>query len=157
MPNIERVLNVAANDVPAQFPKINRGVSIAGQGIDAANDQLTDAKGFLTQVQNRVGDYQDAAGRAQNANNDVNQDLRQQSGTSQQSAHSKQRDEGHSYQTGIKTQSLSTSGNKDNNQSNELVSSNDVKSMNTALTESLLSLSNLSDVQAKASQKIWMH
>ncbi|MEJ7202436.1 hypothetical protein WL380_11840, partial [Staphylococcus epidermidis] len=70
-----------------------------------------------------------------------------------QSAHSKQRDEGHSYQTGIKTQSLSTSGNKDNNQSNELVSSNDVKSMNTALTESLLSLSNLSDVQAKASQK----
>lgn len=157
MPNIERVLNVAANDVPAQFPKINRGVSIAGQGIDAANDQLTDAKGFLTQVQNRVGDYQDAAGRAQNVNNDVNQDLRQQSGTSQQGAHSKQRDEGHSYQTGIKTQSLSTSGNKDNNQSNELVSSNDVKSMNTALTESLLSLSNLSDVQAKASQKIWMH
>ncbi|MGK9069710.1 YhgE/Pip family protein, partial [Staphylococcus warneri] len=153
MPNIERVLNVAANDVPAQFPKINRGVSIAGQGIDAANDQLTDAKGFLTQVQNRVGDYQDAAGRAQNVNNDVNQDLRQQSGTSQQSAHSKKRDEGHSYQTGIKTQSLSTSGNKDNNQSNELVSSNDVKSMNTALTESLLSLSNLSDVQAKASQK----
>ena len=31
MPNIERVLNVAANDVPAQFPKINRGVSIAGK------------------------------------------------------------------------------------------------------------------------------
>ena len=152
MPDIERVLNVAANDVPAQFPKINRGVSIAGQGIDAANDQLTDAKGFLTQVQNRVGDYQDAAGRAQNVNNDVNQGLRQQ-GARQQSAHNKQHDEGHSYQSGIKTQSLSTSGNKDNNQSNELVSSNDVKSMNIALTESLLSLSNLSDVQAKASQK----
>ncbi|MDK4214015.1 YhgE/Pip domain-containing protein [Staphylococcus warneri] len=152
MPDIERVLNVAANDVPAKFPKINRGVSIAGQGIDAANDQLTDAKGFLTQVQNRVGDYQDATGRAQNVNNDVNQGLRQQ-GARQQSAHNKQHDEGHSYQSGIKTQSLSTSGDNESNQSNELVSSNDVKSMNTALTESLLSLSNLSDVQAKASQK----
>jgi hypothetical protein len=35
---------------------------------------------------------------------------------------------------------LSTSGDNESNQSNELVSSNDVKSMNTALTESLLSL-----------------
>ncbi|PTU87674.1 YhgE/Pip domain-containing protein [Staphylococcus pasteuri] len=153
MPNIERVLNVAANDVPAQFPKINKGISIAGQGIDEANDQLTDAKGFLTQVQNRVGDYQDAAGRAQNANNNVNQDLRQQTNTSQQSAHGKQHDEGHSYNSNIKTKSLSTSGNNENSNSNEFVTSNDVKSMNTALTESLLSLSNMSDVQANASQK----
>ena len=47
MPNIERLLNVAANDVPNQFPKINKGVNIASQGIDVANDQLTDAQGYL--------------------------------------------------------------------------------------------------------------
>ena len=35
MPNIERLLNVASNDVPAQFPKINKGVDIASEGIDA--------------------------------------------------------------------------------------------------------------------------
>ena len=44
MPNIERILNVAANDVPAQFPRINRGVDIASEGIDAASGQLNDAK-----------------------------------------------------------------------------------------------------------------
>ena len=43
MPNIERILNVA-NDVPAQFPRINRGVDIASEGIDAASGQLNDAK-----------------------------------------------------------------------------------------------------------------
>ena len=50
MPNIERILNVAANDVPAQFPRINRGVDIASEGIDAASGQLNDAKGYLTQA-----------------------------------------------------------------------------------------------------------
>ena len=31
---------------PAQFPKINQGLNIASQGIDQANGQLNDAKGF---------------------------------------------------------------------------------------------------------------
>ena len=33
MPNIEKLLDVA-NDIPAQFPKINRGVDIASEGLD---------------------------------------------------------------------------------------------------------------------------
>ncbi len=36
--------------MPAQFPKINQGLNIASQGIDQANGQLNDAKGFVTQV-----------------------------------------------------------------------------------------------------------
>ncbi len=43
MPNIEKALNFAADDVPAQFPKINQGLNIASQGIDQANGQLNDA------------------------------------------------------------------------------------------------------------------
>ena len=53
MPNIERLLNVASNDVPAQFPKINKGVDIASEGIDAASSQLNDAQGYLTQAKQR--------------------------------------------------------------------------------------------------------
>ena len=49
MPNIER-LQCSSYDVPNQFPKINKGVNIASQGIDVANDQLTDAQGYLTQA-----------------------------------------------------------------------------------------------------------
>ena len=60
MPNIERLLNVASNDVPAQFPKINKGVDIASEGIDATSSQLNDAQGYLTQAKRRVKDYQEA-------------------------------------------------------------------------------------------------
>ena len=65
MPNIEKLLDVASNDIPAQFPKINRGVDIASEGLDLANTRLNDAQGYLTSAQQRVGDYQEAAGRAQ--------------------------------------------------------------------------------------------
>ena len=60
MPNIEKLLDVASNDIPAQFPKINRGVDIASEGLDLANTRLNDAQGYSSQ---RVGDYQEAAGR----------------------------------------------------------------------------------------------
>ena len=79
MPNIEKLLDVASNDIPAQFPKINRGVDIASEGLDLANTRLNDAQGYLTSAQQRVGDYQEAAGRAQEVNNQANSALRQQS------------------------------------------------------------------------------
>lgn len=151
MPNIERLLNVAANDVPNQFPKINRGVNIASQGIDVANDQLTDAQGYLTQAKQRVKDYQDAAGRAQDVNGAVNNDLRNQQSTAQQSANQTHKDAGRSY-SNMHTSQVSTSGDA-SPKGDTVLSDNDVKSMNTALTESLLSLSNQTDKQAQATQQ----
>ncbi|MBU5272423.1 YhgE/Pip family protein [Staphylococcus caprae] len=151
MPNIERLLNVAANDVPNQFPKINKGVSIASQGIDVANDQLTDAQGYLTQAKQRVKDYQDAAGRAQDVNGAVNNDLRNQQSTAQQSANQTHKDEGRSY-SNMHTSQVSTNGDA-SPKGDTVLSDNDVKSMNTALTESLLSLSNQTDKQAQATQQ----
>ena len=62
------------------------GVDIASEGIDAASGQLNDAKGYLTQAKARVGDYQEAAGRAQDVNNQANQNLRNQTSTTPQSA-----------------------------------------------------------------------
>lgn len=47
MPNIQKLVNVAADDIPQTFPKINRGVDIASQGLDLANQQLNDAQGYL--------------------------------------------------------------------------------------------------------------
>ena len=137
MPNIEKLLDVASNDIPAQFPKINRGVDIASEGLDLANTRLNDAQGYLTSAQQRVGDYQEAAGRAQEVNNQANSALRQQStsGLSQ-------------YQI----QKLSTDSSQDTVNDNQIVSNNDVKSMNSALAEALLTLSSNSDNQAKATQ-----
>lgn len=151
MPNIERLLNVAANDVPNQFPKINKGVNIASQGIDVANDQLTDAQGYLTQAKQRVKDYQDAAGRAQDVNGAVNNDLRNQQSTAQQSANQTHKDAGRSY-SNMHTSQVSTNGDA-SSKGDTVLSDNDVKSMNTALTESLLSLSNQTDKQAQATQQ----
>ncbi|OHO67313.1 phage infection protein [Staphylococcus sp. HMSC036D05] len=151
MPNIERLLNVAANDVPNQFPKINKGVNIASQGIDAANDQLTDAQGYLTQAKQRVKDYQDAAGRAQDVNGAVNNDLRNQQSTAQQSTNQTHKDAGRSY-SNMHTSQVSTNGDA-SPKGDTVLSDNDVKSMNTALTESLLSLSNQTDKQAQATQQ----
>ncbi|MDK6298336.1 YhgE/Pip domain-containing protein [Staphylococcus caprae] len=151
MPNIERLLNVAANDVPNQFPKINKGVNIASQGIDVANDQLRDAQGYLTQAKQRVKDYQDAAGRAQDVNGAVNNDLRNQQSTAQQSANQTHKDAGRSY-SNMHTNQVSTNGDA-SPKGDTVLSDNDVKSMNTALTESLLSLSNQTDKQAQATQQ----
>ena len=151
MPNIERLLNVAANDVPNQFPKIIKGVNITSQGIDVANDQLTDAQGYLTQAKQRVKDYQDAAGRAQDVNGAVNNDLRNQQSTAQQSANQTHKDAGRSY-SNMHTSQVSTNGDA-SPKGDTVLSDNDVKSMNTALTESLLSLSNQTDKQAQATQQ----
>ena len=136
MPNIEKLLDVASNDIPAQFPKINRGVDIASEGLDLANTRLNDAQGYLTSAQQRVGDYQEAAGRAQEVNNQANSALRQQSTSGLPQ-----------YQI----QKLSTDSSQDTVNDNQIVSNNDVKSMNSALAE-LLTLSSNSDNQAKATQ-----
>ena len=136
MPNIEKLLDVASNDIPAQFPKINRGVDIASEGLDLANTRLNDAQGYLTSAQQRVGDYQEAAGRAQ-VNNQANSALRQQSTSGLPQ-----------YQI----QKLSTDSSQDTVNDNQIVSNNDVKSMNSALAEALLTLSSNSDNQAKATQ-----
>lgn len=137
MPNIERVLNVAANDIPAQFPRINRGVDIASQGLDLANNRLNDAQGYLTMAQQRVGDYQEAASRAQEVNGQANNALRQQS-TSGMPAY--------------KVQPLSNNNNKDALNKDQIVSKDDVKAMNNALAEALLALSDNADTQTKATQ-----
>ena len=81
MPNIQKLVNVAADDIPQTFPKINRGVDIASQGLDLANQQLNDAQGYLGMAKQRVGDYQEATRRAQAVNGNVNNNLRQQSAT----------------------------------------------------------------------------
>ncbi|RZH78025.1 phage infection protein, partial [Staphylococcus aureus] len=98
-----------ANDVPAQFPRINRGVDIASEGIDAASGQLNDAKGYWTQAKARVGDYQEADGRAQEVNNQANKNLRNQTSTTHQSAIKSSHSEGKSHSS-IKTVPVSQSG-----------------------------------------------
>ncbi|SGX49343.1 putative phage infection-like protein [Staphylococcus argenteus] len=189
MPKIEKALNFAANDVPAQFPKINLGLDIASQGIDQANGQLNDAKGFVTQVRGRVGDYQEALRRAQDINRRNQQQLPQNNAannatlngapatnneaattpntnnassnnatpntspngnnapvaTAPQSTSLKK--DGQSV-ADIKTTQVSTASENSPN-----INDKDIKSMDAALTESLLSLSNNLDTQAKAAQK----
>ncbi|MDG6490499.1 YhgE/Pip domain-containing protein [Staphylococcus aureus] len=88
MPKIEKALNFAADDVPAQFPKINQGLNIASQGIDQANGQLNDAKGFVTEVRSRVGDYQDAIRRAQDLNRRNQQQIPQNSAANNETSNS---------------------------------------------------------------------
>ncbi len=203
MPKIEKALNFAADDVPAQFPKINQGLNIASQGIDQANGQLNDAKGFVTQVRSRVGDYQDAIRRAQDLNRRNQQQIPQNSAANNETSNSApaagngvaptppsapsgdtapnnnvtqntapnnnvtQNTAPNSNNAPVSTTPQSTSGKKDGqsfaditttqvstaNENTQNITDKDVKSMEAALTGSLLSLSNNLDTQAKAAQK----
>ncbi|HEA6688392.1 TPA: YhgE/Pip domain-containing protein [Staphylococcus aureus] len=187
MPKIEKALNFAADDVPAQFPKINQGLNIASQGIDQANGQLNDAKGFVTQVRSRVGDYQDAIRRAQDLNRRNQQQIPQNSAANNETSNSApaagngvastppsapnnnvtQNTAPNSNNAPVSTTPQSTSGKKDGqsfvditttqvstaNENTQNITDKDIKSMEAALTGSLLSLSNNLDTQAKAAQK----
>ncbi|HDD0594623.1 TPA: YhgE/Pip domain-containing protein [Staphylococcus aureus] len=190
MPKIEKALNFAADDVPAQFPKINQGLNIASQGIDQANGQLNDAKGFVTQVRSRVGDYQDTIRRAQDLNRRNQQQIPQNSAANNETSNSApaagngvastppsgdtapnnnvpQNTAPNSNNAPVSTTPQSTSGKKDGqsfaditttqvstaNENTQNITDKDVKSMEAALTGSLLSLSNNLDTQAKAAQK----
>ncbi len=190
MPKIEKALNFAADDVPVQFPKINQGLNIASQGIDQANGQLNDAKGFVTQVRSRVGDYQDAIRRAQDLNRRNQQQIPQNSAANNETSNSApaagngvastppsgdtapnnnvtQNTAPNSNNAPVSTTPQSTSGKKDGqsfaditttqvstaNENTQNITDKDVKSMEAALTGSLLSLSNNLDTQAKAAQK----
>lgn len=191
MPKIEKALNFAADDVPAQFPKINQGLNIASQGIDQANGQLNDAKGFVTEVRSRVGDYQDAIRRAQDLNRRNQQQIPQNSAANNETSNNApaagngvappsapsgdtapnnnvtQNTAPNSNNAPVSTTPQSTSGKKDGqsfaditttqvstaNENTQNITDKDVKSMEAALTGSLLSLSNNLDTQAKAAQK----
>ena len=193
MPKIEKALNFAADDVPAQFPKINQGLNIASQGIDQANGQLNDAKDFVTQVRSRVGDYQDAIRRAQDLNRRNQQQIPQNSAANNETSNSApaagngvastppsvpsgdtapnnnvtQNTAPNGNNAPVSTTPQSTSGKKDGqsfaditttqvstaNENTQNITDKDVKSMEAALTGSLLSLSNNLDTQAKAAQK----
>ncbi|MDI1801758.1 hypothetical protein QI487_23720, partial [Staphylococcus aureus] len=56
--------------------------------IDQANGQLNDAKGFVTQVRSRVGDYQDAIRRAQDLNRRNQQQIPQNSAANNETSNS---------------------------------------------------------------------
>ena len=64
---------------------------------------------YLTQAKQRVKDHQDAAGRAQDVNGAVNNDLRNQQSTAQQSANQTHKDAGRSY-SNMHTSQVSTNG-----------------------------------------------
>ena len=149
MPNIENALNVASNDVPEAFPKINRGVDIASTGVNAGLQGLNDAQGYLPAIQQRVESYQEVVDRAQDANQNVNQRLEDNIQTEQQSAKRSGR------YSNIQTSQISNnqSDDDDNEQHDSTVSSKDVNAMQSSLSESLLSLSNYADKQAESSQE----
>ncbi|MBO1222356.1 YhgE/Pip domain-containing protein [Staphylococcus nepalensis] len=149
MPNIENALNVASNDVPEAFPKINRGVDIASAGVDAGLQGLNDAQGYLPAIQQRVESYQEVVDNAQDANQNVNNRLQNNMQTEQQSTTVSDR------YSNIKTSQISNnqSDNNENDQNETTVSSKDVSAMTSSLSESLLSLSNYTDKQAESSQE----
>ncbi len=84
---IEKALNFAADDVPAQFPKINQGLNIASQGIDQANGRLMIERLRHT-IRSRVGDYQDAIRRAQDLNRRNQQQIPQNSAANNETSNS---------------------------------------------------------------------
>lgn len=122
MPNIENALNVASNDVPEAFPKINRGVDIASAGVDAGLQGLNDAQGYLPAIQQRVESYQEVVDNAQDANQNVNNRLQNNMQTEQQSTTVSDR------YSNIKTSQISNnqSDNNENDQNETTVSSKDV-------------------------------
>ncbi|UXV35028.1 YhgE/Pip domain-containing protein [Staphylococcus sp. IVB6181] len=140
LPNIERALNIASNDVPQAFPRINRGVDIASEGVETGKQGLNEAQGYLSAVEQRVGSYQEVLDNAQNVNQNVNQNLQERADTAPQSMSASR-----NYQTA----QMSTNDNS----SNDTFNQNDVSAMESSLSTALLSLSKQAEQQAESSQK----
>src|SRR5699024_6517568 len=141
MPNIENALNVASNDVPEAFPKINRGVDIASAGVDAGLQGLNDAQGYLHAIQQRVESYQEVDENAQNSNQNDKYRLPNNMQTEQQSTTVSER------YSNIKTSQIINNQNDNNEhaQNETTVISKDVSAMTSFLSESLLSPSNYTE------------
>ncbi|WP_105994028.1 YhgE/Pip family protein [Staphylococcus simulans] len=140
LPNIERALNIASNDVPQAFPRINRGVDIASEGVETGKQGLNEAQGYLSAVEQRVGSYQEVLDNAQDVNQNVNQNLQERADTAPQSTSASR-----NYQTA----QMSTNDNSNNDTFNQ----NDVSAMESSLSTALLSLSKQAEQQVKSSQK----
>lgn len=140
LPNIERALNIASNDVPQAFPRINRGVDIASEGVETGKQGLNEAQGYLSAVEQRVGSYQEVLDNAQDVNQNVNQNLQERADTAPQSTSASR-----NYQTA----QMSTNDNS----SNDTFNQNDVSAMESSLSTALLSLSKQAEQQAESSQK----
>lgn len=136
MPNIKQALNIAANDVPQAFPKINRGVDIASQGVDQGLQGLNEAERFLNDIDQRVGHVNNQRQNTPQAN------THKHIQTAPQSA---PMNRGH-----IQTTQLSTAGQTP---SNGVYDANDTNAMASALSQALLSMSNQADQQVQSSQQ----
>ncbi|WP_412518928.1 YhgE/Pip domain-containing protein [Staphylococcus simulans] len=138
LPNIKHALDVASNDVPQAFPRINRGVDMASEGVSAGKQGLNEAQGYVSSVEQRLGSYQQAIDNAQN-------DLNRRAQATPQSTKST------AGYSGIRVSPMSTSG-EDSNNTNSF-NSNDANAMESSLTKALLSLTQQTEKQSQASQQ----
>ncbi|MCD8904184.1 YhgE/Pip domain-containing protein [Staphylococcus chromogenes] len=142
MPNIKRALNVASNDVPNAFPRINRGVDVASQGVDAGLQGLNDAESYLNAIDQRLQHIQGNVQNAQNTNQNITNRLENNVQTAPQSASAHQH---------IQTAQMSTSSS--DAPSGSTYDANDINAMESALSKALLTMSQQADTQAESSQK----
>lgn len=142
MPHIKEALNVASNDVPKAFPKINQGVDIASQGVDHGLQGLKEADSFLNAIDQRVGYDQNNIQNAQEVNPNAQQAPQNDVQTAPQSTLSTS---GYSH---IQTAQMST--NASDTPSNGM---DDANAMESALSKALLALSHQTDQQAQSSQQ----
>lgn len=146
LPNIKRALDVASDDVPQAFPRINRGVDLASEGVTAGKQGLNEAQGYLSAVEQRLGSYQQVIDNAQDLDQNVQNELNQRSQATPQSATNKGR------YAGIHTSQMSTNGNEDSGHTNTL-NPNDANAMESSLSKALLALSQQTEQQSQASQQ----
>ncbi|ANZ34425.1 YhgE/Pip domain-containing protein [Staphylococcus carnosus] len=142
MPNIRNALNVASNDVPQAFPRINRGVEIASNGVDRGLQGMNDARGYLSAINQRVDTYQGIVNEAQNRNQEVNNRLQDNLQTSPQSTSK-------TSENNIKFSPMSTDGNSNKTS----FDSKDANAMDASLSKALLSLTQYTDQQAESTQE----
>ena len=90
--------------MPEAFPRINRGVDIASNGVDKGLQGINDARGYLSAINQRVDTYQGIVNDAQNRNQDVNNRLQNNLQTATQSASK-------TSENNIKFSPMSTDGN----------------------------------------------
>ncbi|KOR12647.1 phage infection protein [Staphylococcus carnosus] len=142
MPNIRNALNVASNDVPQAFPRINRGVEIASNGVDKGLQGMNDARGYLSAINQRVDTYQGIVNDAQNRNQEVNNRLQDNLQTSPQSTSK-------TSENNIKFSLMSTDGNSNKTS----FDSEDANAMDSSLSKALLSLTQYTDQQTESTQE----
>ncbi|NHA35342.1 YhgE/Pip domain-containing protein [Staphylococcus schleiferi] len=152
LPEIERILQ-AASKVPNRFPTINKGVDIAIGATDKALKDLNSAQQLLPSIEQRIRAYGEVVNNASQANDQLANDVSRAQNQQGQQANVQTAPQS-THQSHYQTSQVSTANDASGQPlpDGQVISNEDVASLESAYSNSLQDVNSATASQLKATQ-----